>query len=464
MTKKSSKFYETDLPLLTQAGAFAMWKAWRKAGMENIVATYDLTVREMSSKRKFLIFSGLEEVLSDLTHWVYSKEDIAALKKHRLIDKHMAERLKKFKFLSDIFALREGTPFFPGETVMRFTGPLWQLELFYAYLVNAVSSNTTFSSKNIRVVLAAQGKPVILPVTRSQGFESSLKCMRGLYMVGGNPSSSQLFFWKKYGLEAPKKVLNALTHAFIKSFPSEIEAMRAFISEFPNDEAVVLVDTYDFEKGVDNLIIVSEEMRKSGGKVAMLYIDSGDLIKRTKYARSRLDSKGFKDIKILLSGNLDEQEISKIIQKKTPCDGFLLITELVTSPDAPKLEVVYKLAELQDGTKIRPVMKLAKNKRSFPGKKQVFRIYDKDGFMVKDVIGLDGEAMSGEPLLIEMLRHGKLVKPLPELSDIRKYCLLEIEKLPAYLKKIDEKDGKQYPVEYSKKILELAAKTEAEMH
>ena len=455
-------FGNADLSLFSQAGAFGMWKAWYRAGLEEVTATYDLLIRDMPDNRNFLVFTGLEEVLTDLLNWKFTDDDIERLIQAKLIDEEMAQKLKIFKFEGDVLAMKEGSVFFPGEPVMRLTGPLWQLELLYLYIVNAISSNTIFSSKCVRSILVAQGKIVVLPTTRAQGFESGFKCMRSLYIVGGSPSSSQLAFWRKYGLTLPKKILNALTHAFIKSFDSELEAMRSFTHTFSDDEAVILVDTYNFKNGVNNFITVAKELKEKGGKIAMMYIDSGNLVQRSKYARKELDKNGLHDIKILLSGNIEEKMIEKMLKSGAMCDGFLVVTELISSPDAPKLEVVYKLAEIQKGQDIRPVMKLSKGKKSYPAKKQVFRLRDEQGIMVEDVIGLENEKINGQLLLEEFVSNGKLINYLPPLEEIRSYCKKEIDGLPSYLKIL--RKSKNYPVNYSEALSKLSAETEKKMH
>ena len=449
------KFNKDDISLFSQAGAFGMWRAWRSAGLDSTQATYDVIVRDMPNQRNFLIFSGLEEAIFDILNWKFSSEDIALLESACLIDTKMATELRNYKFTGDIWAMKEGSVFFPGEPIMRLSGPLWQLELLYLYVVNVISSNTTFSSKCVRSILSAKGKAVIMPATRAQAFESGFKCMRALYIVGGNPSTSQLSFWRKYNVKMPSKPLNALTHAFIKSFDSEIQAMRVFGNTFPDKNAAVLVDTYDFEQGVKNFITVHNELKEQGGGFAMLYIDSGNLTHRSNYARKQLDIQGLTDVKILVSGNIEEYAIKKMVEKNAACDAFLLITELISSPDAPKLEVVYKLAELQSGRKKRQVMKLSKNKVSYPGKKQVVRVYTKKGIMRKDSIILDHEKTQGIKLLKKIITKGKLISPLPSLNETRAFCQKEIKSLPHSLTKFTKQI---YPVSHSVQLKQLTQK------
>ena len=68
-----------------------------------------------------------------------------------------------------------------------------------------------------------------------------------------------------------------------------------------------------------------------------------------------------------------------MIKDGAKIDRFIAVTDVVTVADDPKLEVIYKLAEIEINGKIIPTMKWAPGKRSLPGKKQVFRSEKFDG-------------------------------------------------------------------------------------
>ena len=58
---------------------------------------------------------------------------------------------------------------------------------------------------------------------------------------------------------------------------------------------VLLVDTFNVKKGIENAITVGLEMRERGEKLAGIRIDSGDLAWLSRYARERLDAAGLTD-------------------------------------------------------------------------------------------------------------------------------------------------------------------------
>ena len=445
---KTHLFCEEDLCLYEIQNIFTACALWLENNMQDQVATYDLMVRDMPKNRNFMLFGGLEEIIEGIKKWHYSDEDVSYLEKYGLATPKLAEYLRNFKFTGDICAMPEGTIFFPGEPIVRITAPILEGNLITMFLINAVSSNTIFMSKVVRSVIAAGGTKVAAGGgLRAQSFESAMKGSRAGYLVGaisGLPS-----FYRKYNITPPGVSINAY-HAVIKSFPSEIEAMRAAAKLFPNNSRP-MVDTYDFEQGIENVITVSRELKEEGGSIAAITVDSGDLFERAVYTRKKFDEAGFSNIKIFLASNLNEKKIQELKRKGVPADLFLAVTELSTSTDDPKLEIVYKLSEIKNGDDIRPVAKFAKGKISYPGRKQVFRQIKNNQFE-KDVIGLEKEKL-GIPLLQKMVENGRLIYHLPHLDEIQSYIKSRIKCLPPELLDIDEQH--EYEVEISERLEEL---------
>ena len=57
-----------------------------------------------------------------------------------------------------------------------------------------------------------------------------------------------------------------MAHSFISSFPSEIEAFRAYAESFPT-RTVLLLDTYDTVAGAWNAVEVAKEMEAKGHRL-----------------------------------------------------------------------------------------------------------------------------------------------------------------------------------------------------
>lgn len=452
---KTHLFIDEDLRLYEIQNIFTACALWLENGMENQIATYDLMVRDMPKNRNFMLLSGIEEIIEGIKKWQYSEDEVNYLKKSGLVTPELAEYLVNFKFSGDIHAMPEGTIFFPGEPIVRITAPIIEGNLLTMFLMNSICSNTVFTSKIIRSVIASGDTHLAAGGgMRTQSFESAMKGTRAGYLVGAKTALPS--FFRKYNLTPPPISINAY-HAVIKSFPTEIDAMRAAAKLFPNNSRP-MVDTYDFEQGVENVIKVSQELKEGGGSIAAVTIDSGDLHERAVYARNAFDKAGFTNIKIILASNLNEHRIQELKKKNTPVDMFLAATELATSTDDPKLEIVYKLSELKEGEKVRPVAKFSKGKASYPGRKQVFRIINNNKFE-KDIIGLEHEKL-GVPLLTKMVDSGKVIYHLPHLDEIKGYIKSKLNNLPDELLSIDE--SHEYKVELSEKLVDLTQQVKEE--
>ena len=92
-------------------------------------------------------------------------------------------------------------------------------------------------------------------------------------------------------------------------------------------------------------------------------------------------------------------------------------------------------------------MKLSEDKQTLPGRKQVFRIKDNQGYFMKDIIGLENEKIDGDPLLLKVFEKGQKVYNVPALEDVRTRTLENLQHLPSRFKKL--RNAPAYPVELS---------------
>jgi nicotinate phosphoribosyltransferase len=152
-------------------------------------------------------------------------------------------------------------------------------------------------------------------------------------------------------------------------------------------------------------------------------------------------------VKIVASGGLDECDLESFSQQGIPYDSYGVGTRMGVSADAPWFDVAYKLVEYDD----RPVLKLSTGKVSWPGKKQVFRVTDDRGRLVKDLIALRGERFSeAKPLLEKVMENGKIIGRRPSLRESRERFAEEFKCLDEAHKAI--RSPSLYPVELSPEL------------
>jgi len=149
-------------------------------------------------------------------------------------------------------------------------------------------------------------------------------------------------------------------------------------------------------------------------------------------------------VQIFASGDLDEYRIAEMVASDSAVDAFGVGTRLGTSADAPYLGVVYKLVE-DDG---QPVIKLSPGKVTLPGRKQVWRLDD------RDVIGLANEDHSGRALLRPVLTGGSRLEPRASLDDLRTRRAEAVAALPHRLKTLTGSES-PWSVELSPELVAL---------
>lgn len=431
-----------DLYELTMAQAYFIYK-------DNARATFDLFAREIPANRAYLVACGLQDALEYIKNLSFGREDVAYLKKQNLFSTAFLRYLENFRFHGDIWAMPEGTVFFPGEPVIRVTAPIIEAQIIESFLLNTINLQAMIASKAARVVFAAGGRGVYdFSLRRTHGQDAGIKAARSSYIAGCSGTSNVLA-GKLYNIP----VAGTMAHSFVMSFKEEIDSFLAYSTTFPK-RTILLVDTYDTKKGIENAITTGRYLKEQGYELQGIRLDSGNIVYLSRLARRMLDKAGFKSVKIFASGNLDEFKIRDLLKKKACVDNFGVGTNMGTSIDAPSLDVIYKLSEVTDQKgRFLPTMKLSKSKVTYPGRKQIFRSRDKKGNFVRDILGLENERIKGEPLLVKVVDKGRIVYKAPPLNKIRAYLKSNLLKFPRGLQDLSCKY--KYPVVISPGLRKL---------
>lgn len=347
--------------------------------------------REAPFGNSYAVMCGTAELGEFVENFRFTEEDIAYLSELEapggglLFKSGFLRFLADFRPRVDIDAIPEGELVFAREPMVRVMGPMLDCQLLETALLNIIGFQTLVATKTARVVQAAQGRPVAeFGLRRAQGPDGGVAVARASY-VAGCASTSNVLAGRRYGIP----VSGTHAHSWVLSFPTELEAFRAFAKSSPKN-CTLLVDTYDVREGVENAIAVAREMEASGERLSGIRIDSGDLAKLSAYARRRFDEEGLDYVKIVVSNDLDEHTISSLLGQGAPVDAFGVGTKLATCYDQPALGCVYKLSARRDSVSEAwtPVMKFSEQpyKRTIPGVQQVRRYVDRTGSPVCDMI------------------------------------------------------------------------------
>lgn len=436
----------TDLYELTMAAGYY-------SGGRHGLATFELFVRALPPGRGFLVAAGLDQALEYLKNLRFTPEEIRYLRELPALQGAPADffdrYLRDFRFTGEVWAAPEGTPIFPLEPLLRVTAPVAEAQLVETALLATTMFQTSIASKAARVVAAAEGRAVIeFGGRRAHGVEAAMYAARAA-CLGGCDGTSNLDAGFRFGIP----VSGTMAHSWVMTHADEMDAFRQFAKLY-GARAVLLLDTYDTLDAARR--IARSELRPSAVR-----LDSGDIVALSRTVRQIFDEAGLRETRIFVSGDLDEYRIAALVAAGAPIDGFGVGTALSTSSDAPALGGIYKLVEIERERRLVPVIKLSPGKRTYPGRKQVWRVYDA-GVAVRDVVGVADEAgpAGGEPLLTRVMRNGRREDERRPLAALREASREAMSRLPEGVRSLETPSA--YPVEISEALQALAERVSSE--
>ncbi len=388
-------------------------------------AVFSLFVRKLPKNRNFLVSAGLGTLLERIERFRFGDEEIKYLRSLGLFGEDFLEYLKDFRFSGNVYAIPEGRVFFQNEPVVQVEAPLPEAQILETLVINTIHFQVIIASKAVRSFLVSRGASLVdFGFRRAHGLEAGLLAARASYIAGFN-GTSNVEAGRQFGIP----VVGTMAHSYVMIFEREEDSFRAFAKLYP-DKAIFLIDTYDTLGAAKKVV----ELAREGVPVVGVRIDSGDIVELSRKVREILDSAGLRDVKIVVSGGVDEYRIKEWFEKGAPIDAFGVGTKFITSADAPYLDMAYKLVEYEG----KPKYKLSPGKKTFPYKRQVYRYYS-GGKMSYDEVVRWEEKREGEPLVEKVIEGGRPIGGLPDLEQARERLMEDLRKLPEPLREIDRK-------------------------
>ena len=419
-----------DYSLLTDLYQLTMAACYVGEGIAEKRASFELFARRLPQDFGYLVAIGLAQALEYLEQFRFNDAQIAALQATEIFDNAPANfwsLLKETKFTGDVYAVPEGTVVFANEPILRIEAPLWQAQLVETYLLNTINYQTLIATKAARIRdIAGETAQIIEFGTRRAFSPQGAMWAARASLAAGFDGTSNVLAALKLGEKPRGTMAHALVMAINALSGREDDAFAAFHNYFPG--APLLVDTYDTLAAVTRL---QQQVAAGSIDVTGIRIDSGDLVELSQKIKWQLP-----DIKIFASGDLDEWEIERLKQAGASLDGYGIGTKLVTGEP---VNGVYKLVEI-DGI---PTMKQSKNKLTYPGRKQIFRSFNKHGKIESDRLCLtDEKAKNGERALLELvMQQGKTIANAETLATIRQRTANNLLSLTPEMRQINKPDS-----------------------
>lgn len=391
-----------------------------QSGIADRPATFEVFARRLPEGRRYGVVAGIGRIVAALADFSYGATEIEHLLANNVISERMAERLAGWRFTGSIDSYREGDLYFPSSPVLTLTAPFGDALVLETLVLSILNHDSAIASGAARMHDAAVGRTLIEAGSRRVHEEAAVAAARAAYIAGFDVTSN-LEAGRRWGVPTGGTTM----HAFVLAHDSERQSFDAQIDSF-GCGTTFLVDTYDILDGVRCAI---DACAARGDVPGAVRIDSGDLNSMSRKARQLLNAHGCEATKVVVSGDLDEFAIERLVDDRAPIDSFLVGTCVATGSGHPTASFVYKLVAIDDGAgQMKPVAKASAQKATIGGRKRAWRLFDDSGYAdeerittptsVSDSTDFDPTELLGRSLLHPLVVSGEVVSD-PSLDAIR---------------------------------------------
>ena len=322
----------------------------------------------------------------------------------------------------DVYAMPEGSIFYPAdytgvrEPVMFIDGPYGDYCLLETPMLGLICQASGAASRAARIKRVAGEKAVVAFGIRRMHPALSPMLDRAAY-IGGFDGVSSLKGAEIIG----EKPMGTMPHALMIMFGDQVKAWRAFDEIIsPDVPRVALVDTYYDEKIESIMAAEALKDRLYGVRLDTPGSRKGNFVEIIREVRWELDVRGYKNVKIFVSGGLDEETVE--VLGEAGAEAFGVGTAV---SNAPTVNFAMDIIGLEG--------RLVAKRGKLGGKKQVWRCPE---CLVDTVLPFDSSKPEcpecggeTEPMLKALIEKGKIVAELPKPKKIRQYVLEQIGKL-----------------------------------
>ncbi len=389
--------------------------------------------------RPKLYVASIEEILSGKATDIYFVRTKEILEKHGLCGKKVRAELhayslpKGYKWavyagleealaiLSGkkitVYSMKEGTVFRPMEPLMIIEGDYCEFAVLETAVLGVLRHESSIATKAARARIAAGDKTLLFFGLRSLHPALSPMADRAAYIGGVDGVSG--FLSSKYLGVKPK---GTMPHALIIVFGDPVKAWKAF-DETVEEEVprIALVDTFYDERYEALLAANTLKEKLYGVRLDTPSSRRGNFRRIIEEVRWTLNLHGYNNVKIIVSGGLDEEAIAQL---RDIVDGFGVGTSIAFPPS---IDISMDIVEVYEEDKWVPITKRGK----LPGAKQVYRCSISEDHVVPWYSPAPSckDGSTPTPLLEKYIEDGQLVKELPKLEEIREYVLEQLKQL-----------------------------------
>jgi len=356
----------------------------KKKRADKIVSA-EVTAQSLPDNWEWAVFSGLEEVV------------------------------RLFEGVNvDLYAMPEGTVFREKEPVIRIEGFYTEFAVLETPLLGFICQASGISTRAARCKLIAWGKAKLLSFGARRMHPAISPMIDRAAYIGGLDGFSTIGAEKLTG----ERASGTMPHSLILIFGDQVKAWKAFDEVMPEEvPRICLCDTLWDEK-IESLM-AAKEIRPQGVRLDTPSSRRGDMREIVKEVRWELDLRGYKDVKIFVSGGIKEKDLKELID--AGAEGFGIGTWV---SNAPSIDFALDIVEVEG--------KAFSKRGKASGKKQVWVCENQHRLITSWNEELRECPRCGseiKPLLRKYIEGGEIVEELPPARKIREYVLEQLKSL-----------------------------------
>lgn len=321
----------------------------------------------------------------------------------------------------DLYSIPEGT-IFPSKDASGYRLPQMAVTGRYSVFVSVETATvglicqaSGIATAAARVKKAAGNRTVFAFGIRRMHPAMAPMLDRSAY-IGGFDGVSGVAGAKILGIVPT----GTMPHPLILIMGDQKAAWKAFHEVVPKEvPRIALVDTLCDEKYESLMAAESLGMNLEGVRLDTPSSRRGDFLEIVREVRWELDLRGYKHVKIYVSGGLDEESVSRL--SAGPVDGFGVGTSVA---NAPTIDFSMDIVEVEG----RPMSKRGK----YGGRKQAYRCDGCLRWVVKPwseaTVNCDACGSPMRPMLKKIIEKGRIIEKPRKPSEIRDYVLLQLDR------------------------------------
>ena len=311
-------------------------------------------------------------------------------------------------------SMPEGTVFRPFEPVLEIEGLYSHFCVYETAILGFLCQASGIATKAARCRKLAPDHTIISFGARRMHPSLAPMIERNAF-IGGCDGVSVVASAQLLG-ESP---VGTMPHALILVIGSTVEATKAFDEVIPPDvPRISLIDTFNDEKFEALNVAEALGERLYGVRLDTPASRRGNFKRILEEVRWELDLRGHSHVKLLVSGGIDEQQI---LELRDIVSGYGVGTAI---SNAPVVDFSLDIVEVEG----EPLAKRGK----WSGAKSVWRCEACFGDVILPLGQVAPDCPCGGKrfeLIEQFTLNGKLVKPLPDVHDIRRRVLQQIERM-----------------------------------